>query len=171
MNSNIEFCRAECEKNDYPFYVLTLFQPAEKRAALWALGALRLQLENIAATVTQPTIGYMRLTFWRDEIKKIENGEVRKGQPLLEALSQYAFKTADLENYINAFEPLIEGQNSNHTDAFNNLVHCVLNHKSFARYQSQNKYLSEISRKYAGSKWQAHPPLLAFKLWLRNFLT
>lgn len=171
MDSNIEFCRAECEKNDYPFYLLTLFQPADKRASLWALGALRLQLENIAATVTQPTIGYMRLTFWRDEIKKIEKGEVRKGQPLLEALAQCFFKSSDLENYINSFEPLIEGQESNHAEAFSNLVQCVLDEKSFVRYHKQNEYLSKLTKRYANTKWQSHPPFLAFRLWLCNFLT
>lgn len=169
-DQNIEFCCDECAKNDYPFYLQTLFQAADKRAGLWILGALRLQLENIAATVKQPTLGFMRLTFWRDEVAKLGAGQVRTGQPVLEALAQLVprdLSVDDLHAYINAFEPVIEGEAGAHAEIFSALVEKILgNEKAFLRYCKQQTLLKRLHEKHRGSKWQDHPPFLALRLWL-----
>lgn len=57
-------------------FLAALFAPPAKRERLFALIALNLELAKIPATVSEPLLGEIRLTWWRDAVERIfETGE------------------------------------------------------------------------------------------------
>lgn len=62
------------------------YAPAAARAGLAALFALDERLGGIVAATTEPTIGLMRLTWWRDALDRLDSAPVPP-EPLLIALA------------------------------------------------------------------------------------
>jgi NADH dehydrogenase [ubiquinone] 1 alpha subcomplex assembly factor 6 len=61
-------------KYDRPSYTLSTFIPPHARSFYIALRALNVSLSMIPETTSSPTIGLMRLQFWRDAVTKILAG-------------------------------------------------------------------------------------------------
>ena len=57
-------------KFDSPSYTLQTFIPPSAQAAHLAIRAFNLEIARVADNVSTPTIGAMRLQFWRDNISK-----------------------------------------------------------------------------------------------------
>lgn len=57
-------------KFDSPSYTLQTFIPLSAQAAYLAIRAFNLEIARVADNVSSPTIGAMRLQFWRDNISK-----------------------------------------------------------------------------------------------------
>ena len=173
MDSSTEYCRQSLEKNDYSQYLLSLFASHSKRPALWAIGALKVLLENIPGSVSEPTLGYMRLTWWRDQIGILEQGGLTKGQPVLQALKNQAdagnFVYADLKEFVNDYETLIEHPEAPFvSENFQKIIAKILG-DDYARYHKMDHHLASLEEKYQGTKWQGRIPFLAFRLWLKSF--
>ena len=62
------------------------YAPAEHRPALTALFALDERLAGIVAATTEPTIGLIRLAWWRESLEKLDR-EPPPAEPLLQALA------------------------------------------------------------------------------------
>jgi len=69
-------------------YYATLFAPADLRADLIALFAFAAEIAGIPDRVSEPTIGEIRLQFWRDALDGLRRGETNPGPPVLAALAQ-----------------------------------------------------------------------------------
>ncbi|KAJ5098558.1 hypothetical protein N7532_005559 [Penicillium argentinense] len=69
-----KYCVALLSKYDRPSYTLSTFIPSHARTFYVALRALNVSLSTIPDTTSSPTIGLMRLQFWRDAITKILAG-------------------------------------------------------------------------------------------------
>ncbi|KKZ63619.1 hypothetical protein EMCG_02060 [[Emmonsia] crescens] len=77
LSSNPE-ARAKAEKYDRPSYTLSTFIPRQTLGFYLALRALNISLSMIPDTTSTPTIGLMRLQFWRDTITRTLAGKPPK---------------------------------------------------------------------------------------------
>lgn len=67
-----------CRQGDYDSYLLRQFVPRSAQNAYDALRTLNLELARLPETVSNPTIGLMRMQFWRDSINKTFAGNPPK---------------------------------------------------------------------------------------------
>ncbi len=177
MDSSLDYCRESLERSDYPHYLVSLLMPAGKRPALWTLGAFRNVIESIPASVSEPALGYMRLTWWRDQVDLLAKGEVTKGQPVLHAISVMAREQRDrgnqgflddLKNFINEQESVIENPHAEAASAaYPDLLEKILGN-DFTRYRALEDKLTAIMKKHHGTKWERNPPFIALRLWLAS---
>ncbi|KAJ5997419.1 hypothetical protein N7522_009079 [Penicillium canescens] len=69
-----KYCVGLLSKYDRPSYTLSTFIPRHAQSFYIALRALNVSLSMIPDTTSSPTIGLMRLQFWRDAVTKILAG-------------------------------------------------------------------------------------------------
>jgi len=79
-------CRDLVQRFDRERYLATLFAPTERRPDLWALYAFNVEVALTRERVSDPTIGLMRLQWWRDTLDGIDEGRVRD-HPVARALA------------------------------------------------------------------------------------
>ncbi len=92
--------------HDYDRYFATLFCPAGRRPALFALYAFNLEIATIRETVSEPLIGRMRLQWWRDTIDAIYQGRP-PDHPVAAAVADAA---ASCELAREPFDRMIDGR-------------------------------------------------------------
>jgi NADH dehydrogenase [ubiquinone] 1 alpha subcomplex assembly factor 6 len=74
-------------RHDRDRFQTALFAPAARREALFALYAFNYEIARVREAVTQPTLGHIRLEWWRENIAAaFGNGAVRR-HPVAEALT------------------------------------------------------------------------------------
>jgi NADH dehydrogenase [ubiquinone] 1 alpha subcomplex assembly factor 6 len=74
-------------RHDRDRFQTALFAPAARREALFALYAFNYEIARVRESVTQPTLGRIRLEWWRENVAAAyENGPVRQN-PVVEALA------------------------------------------------------------------------------------
>lgn len=71
MNSSEHIVRL----HDRDRFLAGILMPMPVRPDLWALFAFNHEIAKIRETVSQPTLGLIRLQWWRDALDKIYNGE------------------------------------------------------------------------------------------------
>ena len=86
MTQNDDLLVQDLRRHDYERYLLSLFAPAARRPALWAVLALNLELSRIPDLVSQPVLGQMRLAWWRDAVAKALGQSESGGNPVLQGL-------------------------------------------------------------------------------------
>lgn len=85
-------------------YLSLLLSPASARAPLTALYALEAELLNIPSRVTQPTIGLVRVVWWRDRLAAQDTA-----QPLLAQIAkQWPDDAAVLAGFADSFSVLFD---------------------------------------------------------------
>ena len=87
-------------------YVAALFAPREKRAGLMALYAFDHEVARIAAIVSEPMVGHIRLGWWREQVDAIYAGGAVSA-PLAKALAE-AVRAHDLPRDI--FEAYLDAR-------------------------------------------------------------
>jgi phytoene synthase len=92
-----DFCDAEAKKADYDRYLISRFFPHNLSVDVLPLIALNAEIAKTRQTVTETTIGLIRLQWWRDQINLIyqnpEQNEFR--HDILNALA-YVIRLYDL---------------------------------------------------------------------------
>ncbi|EEQ90004.2 uncharacterized protein BDCG_05124 [Blastomyces dermatitidis ER-3] len=78
FESSHKYCLDLLRKYDRPSYTLSTFLPRHTLSFYLALRALNISLSMIPDTTSTPTIGLMRLQFWRDTITKTLAGKPPK---------------------------------------------------------------------------------------------
>ena len=145
--------------------------PADTRPALWTLGAFKHVIETIPNSVSDPALGYMRLTWWRDQIEKLGQGDVTKGQPILAALSVIASEARlyqDLSDFINEHESAVENPKVEFiSNIYPKLLEDILG-SHIVKYRKLENRLTKILKSHHGSKWEHNPPFLALRLWVSS---
>ncbi len=68
-------------------YQTALFAPAARREALFALYAFNSEIARVREMVTQPTLGQIRLEWWRENIAAAYDGGPVRRHPVAEALA------------------------------------------------------------------------------------
>ena len=87
------YCANLVRDFDKDRYLATLFAPAEKRAALFALYALNIEVSRIREAATEPNLGEIRLRWWADGIDSVFAGEPF-GHPVLSVLADVVASAA-----------------------------------------------------------------------------
>ncbi|PNH45092.1 hypothetical protein VD0004_g2688 [Verticillium dahliae] len=65
-----QYCQRQLQHSDYDAHLIQRTLPAHVRDAYLALRTLNLELVRLPEVVTNPTIGAMRMQFWRESIDK-----------------------------------------------------------------------------------------------------
>ncbi|KAF7985495.1 hypothetical protein HWV62_3693 [Athelia sp. TMB] len=69
------YCRDLVQKHDYESFLTSHFYPREVQGGYFALKAFYVELAMIQDTVSNPMLGKMRMQFWRDTVKQINEGK------------------------------------------------------------------------------------------------
>jgi 15-cis-phytoene synthase len=91
--------------HDYDRYIATLFAPASKREALFALYAFDAEVLRISDLVHDPMPGEVRLQWWRDVANGERNGEAaghRVASELLRTIDAYKLPRSAFDAYCEA---------------------------------------------------------------------
>lgn len=101
---DLRYVTALLRASDRPRYYATLFAPRTLRADLFALYGFAAEIERVPDQVTDPTLGSIRLHWWRDSLQSGEAGG--EGTPALRALhsviDRHALPLAPLVSLIEA---------------------------------------------------------------------
>lgn len=81
-----DYCHELVRQGDKDRYLSTLLAPDAKRPQLLALYAFNIEIARIRETVSEATLGEIRLKWWADAIEAAYAGE-RQGHPVIEALA------------------------------------------------------------------------------------
>ena len=68
MPENFSYCERLVREEDRDRFLATLFAPARVRPALFALYAFDIEIAHVAARVSEPLAGEVRLQWWRDVV-------------------------------------------------------------------------------------------------------
>ena len=98
------YCRREVRRLDYDRYLAALFAPAEARPGLLALYAFNLELARVPELVTEPLLGEVRLTWWREALAEARAGTPHHHPVALALAAALARRSLSLEH----LERLIE---------------------------------------------------------------
>ncbi|HEX2889868.1 phytoene/squalene synthase family protein [Vineibacter terrae] len=79
-------CGEQVRTGDRERFLCTLFAPEPARGDLWALLAFNLEIARTRETVSEPTLGEIRLQWWREAIEAAYDGSARP-HPVVRALT------------------------------------------------------------------------------------
>ena len=95
-------------RHDRDRFQTALFAPAARREALFALYAFNCEIARVRERVTQPTLGRIRLEWWRESIAAaFETGPIRRHivtEPLTGAIRDLGLTRAHFDRLIDARE-------------------------------------------------------------------
>ncbi|HEV2673207.1 MAG TPA: phytoene/squalene synthase family protein [Aliidongia sp.] len=74
-------------RHDHDRFLASLFMPAARRPAVWALLAFNLEIARVREAVSQPIIGQIRLQWWRDALDEIYTGKPPRRHEVVEPLA------------------------------------------------------------------------------------
>ena len=96
---------AQVREKDRERYLATLFAPAEKREALFALYAFALEIGRVRDLAREPMPGEIRLQWWREVIEGAREGEAAAhpvATALRDATARYGLDGSRLTAFIDA---------------------------------------------------------------------
>lgn len=85
----LPYCAEQVRQGDPDRFLTALFAPAAKRDHLLALFAFNLELARVVESVREPTLGVIRLQWWREALAEAFAGTPRR-HPVVEALAAAA---------------------------------------------------------------------------------
>lgn len=83
----LSYCGAEARRRDNDRYLAALFAPARSREAFFALIAFNQEIARTREVVSEPTLGMMRLQWWRDAVAACCGEGVLPHHPVAEPLA------------------------------------------------------------------------------------
>lgn len=110
-------CAREVRRHDNDRFLTALFAPAARREDLFALYAFNIEVAKTREVVSEPTLGLIRLQWWRESVEGIYAGQPRRHaviQPLAAAVARHGLDRALFDRLIDAREADLEegGQGS-----------------------------------------------------------
>ena len=105
MAANVSYCEKLVRDEDRDRFLATLFAAARFRPALFALYAFDLEIAHVAARISEPAAGEVRLHWWHDVVTGAGR-EQAAGSPvaaaLLETIARYQLRERPLVDLIEA---------------------------------------------------------------------
>jgi phytoene synthase len=93
MQTNFSHCAALVREADRDRYLATLFAPADRRDALFALYAFNVEIARVRDVAREPMPGEIRLQWWREVLNGERDGEAAAhpvAAALMASLKQFA---------------------------------------------------------------------------------
>ncbi|XP_067006812.1 NADH dehydrogenase (ubiquinone) complex I, assembly factor 6 isoform X1 [Anabrus simplex] len=78
QSSPAEYCVDMVRTHDYENFLCTLLLPNECRTSAFAIRAFNIEVARVQDSVSEVTIGQMRMKFWEDTLEKIYQNDVPK---------------------------------------------------------------------------------------------
>jgi len=100
-------------RHDRDRYQTALFAPVARRDALFALYAFNYEIARVRETVTQPTLGRIRLEWWRENIAAAYGTAPARHHPVVEPLTDVIRKYRLTRQH---FERLIDARTEDFVD-------------------------------------------------------
>lgn len=100
-----DHCAGIVREADHDRFLATLFAPAERRGALFALYAFNAEILHVRAAISGPLPGEIRLQWWSDVLNGERNGEAAAhptASALLAAITKYRLPTELLADLVTA---------------------------------------------------------------------
>jgi NADH dehydrogenase [ubiquinone] 1 alpha subcomplex assembly factor 6 len=94
-------------RRDPDRFQTALFAPAARREALFALYAFNCEIARVRESVSEPTLGRIRLEWWREAVAAAYAGTPARHHPVAEALAETVRQAAPAREH---FEALIEAR-------------------------------------------------------------
>ena len=106
--NDLSYCGELVREHDPDRFLLSLFAPAQRRAALWALFAFHHEIAKTREVVSETKLGQIRLQWWREAIAAIyQGGDVPEHavvQALGDVIRAYHLPQAEFETLLHARE-------------------------------------------------------------------
>lgn len=105
MANPSDYCATLVREADRDRYLATLFAPADKRAALFALYAFNIEIARVRDVAREPMPGEIRLQWWREVLEGQRAGEGAAhpvASALLEGLGRHGIKPDRLTGIVDA---------------------------------------------------------------------
>lgn len=109
----LSYCAREVRRFDNDRFLTALFAPVDRREDLFALYALNLEVAKTREVVSEPTLGLIRLQWWRDTMDKVFAGTPPKhevAEPLARAVARHSLDRALFDRLIDAREADLEDE-------------------------------------------------------------
>src|SRR5207249_10503855 len=91
-------------RHDRDRFQTALFAPAARREALFALYAFNYEIARVRERVSEPTLGRIRLEWWRENIAAAYQGGAVRHHPVAESLAatirEYALTREDRKSVV-----------------------------------------------------------------------
>jgi NADH dehydrogenase [ubiquinone] 1 alpha subcomplex assembly factor 6 len=101
-------------RHDRDRFQTVLFAPAARREALFALYAFNYEIARVRESVTEPTLGQIRLEWWRENVAAAYQAGAVRRHPVAEALTatirEYALTRELVDRLIDARESNLEDE-------------------------------------------------------------
>jgi NADH dehydrogenase [ubiquinone] 1 alpha subcomplex assembly factor 6 len=107
------YCAEMLCRQDHERYLTCLFAPASARPALFALYAFNLEVAKTPDVVSEPTIGLVRLQWWRDAVASVYGGRATPHavvEALGEAVARHRLSQSHFEHLIDAREADLDAE-------------------------------------------------------------
>lgn len=105
MDASYQHCEQLVRAADKDRYLATLFAPADRRGALYALYAFNAEITGVRDRVREPMAGEIRLQWWRDVLNGERSGEAAANPvaaAIIETITRYDLPRAPLLDLIEA---------------------------------------------------------------------
>lgn len=109
----MSYCAELVRKYDRDRFLLGMTASANRREALWALFAFNYEIAKTREVVSEPTLGLIRLQWWRDAIMQLYAGNILQHEvltALAPAVRAYDLPRAWFDDLINARERDLENR-------------------------------------------------------------
>ena len=94
---------------DYDRFIVTLFAPEADQARRFVLYAFHAEIAKLPHSVSDPTLGLIRIAWWREALDEIRAGAIKKRHELVEALAKLPeLPFAQMEALLDGYEIEIE---------------------------------------------------------------
>jgi phytoene synthase len=113
VNAQISYPADIVRRYDRDRFLLGMTVPGNRRDALWALFAFNHEIAKTREVVSEPTLGLIRLQWWRDAIEKLYAGTVLQHEvltALAATIRDYALPRARFDELIDARERDLENR-------------------------------------------------------------
>lgn len=84
----LSYSAEQVRRLDHDRFLTALFAPADRREALFALYAFNTEVARVREAVSEPTLGRIRLQWWREALDEIAAGGAVRAHPVAEALAE-----------------------------------------------------------------------------------
>lgn len=155
----LSHCAEYVRKEDYGRYLATLFVPAGMREAHFTLLAFHAEIARIPAMVSEPVLGHIRFSWWREALEELYAGAPPRKHPVVQAFAPLIFSGVlshpPLNALLDTHEQRLEGETAINTEAplmalLSRVGNTNTGSKRLPKWQRAHHAFAEFRQEHAG---------------------